>query len=156
MSISAISGIVSVILGVVYSIQAFNLPRASVGSPMAPILFPLGLGILMTVFGIVILAQDFKKNGLKSKEKGAKEGFSYTAKMVTYTCVISILYALLFEPLGYVLSTIFFLEAILMVVNGKDKWKVNTIVSASFSLGIYLVFAKLLGISLPMIPLINF
>lgn len=74
--------------------------------------------------------------------------------MIAYTCVVSIIYALLFERIGFVFSTFLFMQAVLMVVNGKMKWKTNTMVSAFFSIGIYVVFAKLFGISLPITPFI--
>ncbi len=50
-NLSALSGIVSIILGIVYIIQTLALPRASIGSPMSPLYFPLGLGVSMVVLG---------------------------------------------------------------------------------------------------------
>lgn len=156
MDMSALTGIVSIILGVVYSIQAYNLPRATVGKPMSPILFPLGLGALLVIFGIILLVQQILKGKLKIQgdNKPKEKGFSYSAKLIGYTCVVSIIYALLFERIGFVFSTFLFMQAVLMVVNGKMKWKTNTMVSAFFSIGIYVVFAKLFGISLPITPFI--
>lgn len=108
----------------------------------------------MTLFGVVLLI----KGLIESKNQEAaknKLSFSYTAKLITYTSIVSIIYALLFERIGYVLSTILFMGAILFVVNQK-QWKTNLIVSITFSLVIYTVFSKFLGISLPIMPYIEF
>ena len=45
-----------------------------------------------------------------------------------------------------------FMISMLIIVNGKKKWKVNIIIALAFSVGIYIIFSKLLGISLPQIP----
>ncbi|MFV9510367.1 tripartite tricarboxylate transporter TctB family protein [Tepidibacillus sp. LV47] len=157
MNKSIITSIVAMVIGIVYSVQAYQLPRATVGSNMAPIYFPLGLGVFMFVFGMILFIRTVLKEGWKGKESITKEkGISYTAKLITFTSVVSIIYAFIFDLFGYVLSTIFFMGAILFVVNGKKQWKVNIIVSITFSLGIYIIFSKFLGIILPKIPFIEF
>lgn len=154
MSANSFAGIVSIVLGLVYSLQAYNLPRATIGGPMAPIYFPLGLGVIMTIFGIVILVQEVASGRHKNSGGSKEKGLSYTAKLITYTCIVSIIYAFIFEKTGFVISTFLFMEAILFAVNGKSQWKINTLVSALFSIGIYVLFAKAFGISLPITPFI--
>lgn len=158
MNRSVLTGIAAMILGSVYSYQSYQLPRATIGKEMAPLYFPLGLGLLMFIFGMILLIQAWSKGGMKrdSVDREKSIGFSYTAKLITFTSVISIIYALLFDVIGYVFSTILFLGAILFVINGKTQWKVNMIVSISFSLSIYIVFSKFLGIILPKMPFIGF
>ncbi|MGE5630138.1 MAG: tripartite tricarboxylate transporter TctB family protein [Caulobacteraceae bacterium] len=155
MSANSLAGIVSIVLGLAYSLQAYNLPRASVGGPMAPIYFPLGLGVLTTIFGIAILLREIASGKHKNSNENKEKGLSYTAKLITYTCIVSVIYGILFERVGFIISTFFFMEAILFAVNGKDQWKVNSAVAAIFSIGIYFLFAKAFGISLPITPFIN-
>ena len=158
MNRSALTGIIAMLLGVIYTYQAYHLPRATVGNVMAPVYFPLGLGVLMFIFGLSIFIQTWIKAGIMnaSEKQEKKWALSYTAKLITFTSVISILYAILFDIIGYVFSTILFLGAMLFVINGVKQWKVNAIVSITFALSIYLVFSKLLGIYLPRIPWIEF
>lgn len=73
-------------------------------------------------------------------------------KKIGLTCLFSILYAILFDKLGYVISTILFLQGVLFLFNGFKKWKTNTVVVLIFSLFIYILFSKLLGVYLPMTP----
>jgi putative tricarboxylic transport membrane protein len=87
----------------------------------------------------------------KNRDNSKKEN---TNKMIVLTCLACIIYAILFNRIGYVLSTIVFLEAMLLLFNGKKKWKTNTIVAVVFSVFIYIVFSKLLGVILPVMPFI--
>ncbi|MFZ5969641.1 MAG: tripartite tricarboxylate transporter TctB family protein [Bacillota bacterium] len=151
MNLSALTAIATLAVGIVYSIQSYNLPRATIGNPWAPVIFPLGLGVTMTVFGLILLLQSVKNGDFKNSQNKEK-GLTYTGKLIAFTCTVSIIYAMIFEKAGFVISTILFLGSILFAVNGKDQWKVNTLVAVSFSLGIYIVFSKLLGIILPPLP----
>jgi len=148
MNLSALAGILAFALGVTYSIQAYMLPLATVGSPTAPKVFPLILGIAMTLLGLNMTIQEIKKGGLR-QEKASKDE---NVKAIIYTSLICLLYAIIYNKLGYVISTFIFLELILALFNGKEKWKVNTIVSLAFSIVVYLIFTKLFGVMLPYMP----
>ncbi|SKC48403.1 tripartite tricarboxylate transporter TctB family protein [Maledivibacter halophilus] len=153
MNLSLLAGILSFIIGIVYTLQAYLLPDATIGKPMAPKVFPIVLGILLICFGGSLIIQEVKKTGFKLfVEKKTKNDQSL--KLILYTCCICIVYALTFNKLGYVLSTILFLEMMLLLFRGKEKWKMNTIISVSFSVLIYITFSKFLGITLPSIPFI--
>lgn len=155
MNKSALSGLIAFLLGVIYTYQSLQLPKATIGKAWAPIYFPLGLGILMTLFGLILLAQEIKRNGIL-KTNNEHKGISYTAKMIAYTSFISLIYAFLFDEIGYLLSTILFMGAMLNAINGLKKWRMNMIISISFALVIYITFSKFLGIILPPIPYIEF
>lgn len=154
MNLSVLAGVFTVILGIFYTIQAMLLPLASIGNPLAPKVFPLGVGILIIFFGVTLLVKEIKKSGFKftiSKNEADKGN----VKLIACISMICILYGLIFRRLGYVISTIIFLEIILLLFNGKEKWKTNTIVAVSFSILIYVVFSMFLGVTLPPIPFIN-
>lgn len=156
MNLPALTGIISIIFGVIYGIQAYNLPRANVGNPIAPILFPLLLSVFMIICGIVLFIKETgKKEAVKEKKQDAKKGMTHSTKLIIFTCVASLIYALVFEGLGYVLSTILFIGSILFVLNGKQNWKVNMVVAVCFSVGIYFIFMRLLAIPLPMLPILE-
>ncbi len=50
---NALMGFVVAAFGLVYLIMTFNLKRSAIGDPMAPLYFPLGLGSMLVVFGII-------------------------------------------------------------------------------------------------------
>ena len=152
MSLSIVPSLLFFMLGLVYTIATLLLPDAAVGRPYEPKIFPLILGFGLIIFSLSLLIREMhslKDKAAEDKEPFYKEpGFS----KIALTCVFSVLYALVFDKIGYVLSTILFLELELMIFNGRKNWKINTIVACVFSLFIYIVFSKLLGVYLPLTP----
>ena len=73
------------------------------------------------------------------------------SRMVLLTCVSAIVYALIFEVVGFVLATFMFMMSVLWITNGK-KYVVNASVAAIFSVSIYALFNFALGIPLPGLP----
>ncbi|WP_432402790.1 tripartite tricarboxylate transporter TctB family protein [Wukongibacter sp. M2B1] len=159
MDFNALTGLITLLLGVIYGIKAYTLPRATIGNPMAPSIYPMILAIVLAILGgILLLRSDFKKTieSFRILKKQAGENDRLSWKMITITCVISLIYTIVFNHLGYVISSFIFLQAILVITNGKNKWKINTIVSLAFSVGVYVIFSKLLGVSLPPLPYFYF
>ncbi|WP_319371290.1 tripartite tricarboxylate transporter TctB family protein [uncultured Ilyobacter sp.] len=147
------------VFGFLYTIGALMMPKAAVGNPIAPKIFPLILGIGLTILGSIYTAKEYKQwkedqaSGVKkeiSLEKQAIE--KSTNKLITLTAVSGIVYAAIFEHAGYVISTSLFIGAIMFAINGKKKWKVNLAVAIIFSVAVYFVFSNLLAIPLPKIP----
>lgn len=149
-----LAGLISTIIGIIYTIMSITLPNATIGNPIEPKIFPMLLGVGMTICGIILTIMEGRKKTVTKKTKN-DQGLSHDTKLIIYTCIVTLAYALLFEPIGYVLSTIAFMSAMLFALNGKEKWKTNIIVSLSFSIGIYFLFLKLLSIPLPMMPFIQ-
>lgn len=152
MTINLVSSIITIAVGLTYMIMAFNFPDATVGRPMEPKIFPVILGIALTILGFALLVDELIKNS-KNKESKEKEtikiSFGNNGKKITITVVNAIIYTLLFNILGYVLSTIIFLEIELLIFGGLKSWKVSTIVSVLFSVIAFLIFNTLLGLYLP-------
>lgn len=137
-----------IVLGFVFLIGAIRLPKAALGNPNGPLYFPFGLSILLLVFSIIYLFQEFKN--LDKENEKIKELFSgRVPKLIGFTILFSIGYALILEPLGFLISTILFLGALLFLVNGYQKWLANIIVALLFSFISWYSFSELLGVSLP-------
>ena len=151
MTINLVTSIITIAVGLTYMILAFNFPDATIGRPMEPKIFPIMLGIVLTILGLALLIEELIKN---SKNKDAnketiKLSFGNNGKKIAITIVNAIIYALLFNILGYILSTIIFLEIELLIFGGLKSWKVSTIVSVIFSIIAFLIFNTLLGLYLP-------
>lgn len=145
-------GLASILMGLAYGIQAFNLPRAPIGNPMGPIYFPLGLAGLMIFLGALLFVTEARK-GLNSDDKSKRPKFHFESmKLILAVIVCCLLYTVLFERLGFVLSTIIFLMSMLMVVNGSKQWLLNAVVTVGFSLGAWYLFVRVFQISLPTSP----
>lgn len=152
MSLSFIMSVAVTLIGLVYTIAALLLPMARIGIPTAPRVFPLILGIGMLLFGAVLVIEESRKV-LKATEgqKGVKMILTFGAseKNIVWTILNGILYALLFDRLGYVFSTIIFLELELIIFRGVAHWARSLIVAVLFSVIAFLIFYTGLGVYLP-------
>ena len=151
MTINLVTSIITIAVGLTYMIMAFNFPDATIGRPMEPKIFPIMLGIVLTILGLALLIEELIKN---SKNKDAnketiKLSFGNNGKKIAITIINAIAYAILFNILGYVISTIIFLEIELLIFGGLKSWKVSTIVSILFSVIAFLIFNTFLGLYLP-------
>ena len=149
MTINLVSSIITIAVGLTYMIMAFNFPDATVGRPMEPKIFPIILGIALTILGLALLIQELMKNSKNKEKETIKLSFGNNGKKIAITVVNAIVYAILFNILGYVLSTIIFLEVELLIFGGLKSWKVSTIVSVLFSVIAFIIFNTLLGLYLP-------
>ncbi|ABV32611.1 MULTISPECIES: tripartite tricarboxylate transporter TctB family protein [Pseudothermotoga] len=137
-----ILAIVVLSFGVMYIITTLGLPRAPVGNPMSPLYFPIGLGILMSVLGFLML---IRTEGSKVRKEVPKRSYFM---ILTILCAC-FAYAMLFKIIGFVASTMLFLVGLLFLLNGYKKWLINIIVAISYTFGIWYVFEKIFMISLP-------
>jgi len=157
-SISLLTGLITFIIGMSYTLAAAHLPAASVGRAHEPKLFPLALGALMLVLSITLIAQELIKKGQKEKSNDEKTAFKFDTNMknIILTVLNALVYSFLFAKAGYVISTFIFTGLELVLFSGKKKWKSCAVIAISFSLVIYILFSKLLGVYLPMTPFIWF
>ena len=149
MTINLVSSIITIAVGLTYMIMALNFPNATVGRPLEPKIFPVILGIAMTILGFALLIDELIKNSKSKDKETIKLSFGNNGKKIAITVINAIEYTLLFNILGYVLSTIIFLEVELLIFGGLKSWKISTIVSVIFSIIAFLIFNTLLGLYLP-------
>ncbi len=160
MKINKLTGIITSLFGLIFTFATLNLPRAALGNPMAPLYFPLICGVGITVCGVAYYIVKGKKgNSVSAGSEGEKfslQKISKDDKLIALTCVLGLLYAVLFHRIGYILSTVLFLGGMLFALNdGLKKWKTNILVAVGFSVIIYILFYRMLGIPLPQMPVLN-
>lgn len=136
------------IVGLAFLISGINLPKANLGNPNGPLYFPVGISILLIVLSVIYLIQELRK--AREDNDHIRELFTgRTPVLIISTIVLGAVYALIFETLGFLVSTILFLGALLFIVNGPRKWVSNIIVTLAFSFMTWYAFGELLGVSLP-------
>ncbi|WP_148866907.1 tripartite tricarboxylate transporter TctB family protein [Thermosediminibacter litoriperuensis] len=69
--------------------------------------------------------------------------------MVLGTVAACLVYAVIFNHAGFIISTMLFLGSILFMVNGKAGWIRSAVIATVFTLTIWLAFEKILMINLP-------
>jgi putative tricarboxylic transport membrane protein len=138
-----------VVLAGVYFYATEQLPSLEIGDPLGPKAFPRLLGILLVITaGILLLEMIRGRKPVAPSDvpsRGPADRISYM--VVGGVTVWTFLYFLVFEPLGYVISTSIFLLVLTAILN-KGKWTQNVLTSIGFSLGSYIMFVKLLGVNL--------
>lgn len=151
-----LTGLFAIIMGLVYGWQAWILPRAMFGDPIGHLIYPVILGITMTILGLLLVAKELLSKGPKDPKDSPKFGkLTRHGREIAMTIGASIVYALAFEPIGYVFSTILYLGAVLFIVNGRAKIRRTVLVAVLFSVGVYVLFSVILGIQLPRMPILS-
>ncbi len=143
MDFNVIVGLGTLLFGIIYTTASFNLDRATIGNPIEPLLFPLMLGVGMIVCGILLAATaaaEIKKDPKKFKrfkvERTAEGKIPRDRILIAATCLSGVGYAIIFEDLGYVISTTLFLGLMLFLFRGKRVWKSNIFIAVVFSLSV--------------------
>lgn len=151
MTRNVITGLAAVIIGCFYLVMIMRLPNLQVGDPLGPKIFPLIVGGLLTLLGAVLLLKEMflpkEQRNMISLQIPA-DGRTVLIRIML-TSVSGIVYGFLLDPLGYLLSTMLFMLALMFMVNKPSRWLHNIAVSVGFSLATYVGFATLLHLSLP-------
>lgn len=139
----------AVILAAIYLYATGKFPTLHLSDPLGPQAFPrlLGIGLLLTA--VALLVQTLRAREPKrptGEKKAAGEGQSHA--IVVGVVIWTALYFAVFEWLGYAVSTSIYLLA-LMAYFRRDKWMSNGLTSVLYSFGSYVIFTKLLLVSLP-------
>lgn len=143
-----ITPLFTVVLGIIFLIASLNLPKSNLGNPNGPMYFPVLIAIILIVGGLVYLFQEFKARGVAFKDfAGLREGKA--PLYLGVSLVLMVLYTLVFERIGFLISTILFLGGLLFLLNGRKKWITNVLVAVIFSFVTWYAFGTLLQVSLP-------
>ena len=143
-----VSGLSFFLLGLFLS---FGWKRPSIWSASGPEegFFPLAAGIilmgcsLLIIAKALVIARRHEDGGKLKKEKNEVNVF----KVSSYIVLMSLSYALL-ESVGFLITSAFFLTAILKYVE-KQTWKITFLVGIGSTIVSYVVFAYFLGVPLP-------
>ncbi len=109
---------------------------------LSPYLFPLIISFFLLILSLSIISQ-----GLKN-ESEKEEKSKVDIKSLLIFGLVCTVYLLVFNFLGFVLSTIILL-VLLMMLLGERRWWFILLVSVISSVFIYLLFAKYLSVMLP-------
>ena len=141
---NVISAVTLLGLALAALLEASKLPFGRLSSPQAGF-FPLVLAILLAIFSLVLMAQAI---GGPNEKSGASRGGSATWKKIVLAIAALVVFGLLFESLGYIISTFLFIAFLLRAVE-QQKWSLVLVVAFLTSLTTYLVFGLFLNTPLP-------
>lgn len=133
-----IIGVVLILWSVWYMYETTNFRPGLLVDPVGPRHFPVALGALMALFSIYLLVKPDKNPTWPRPEGWLRMG------LVTLSFIA---YAYLLVPVGFIIATTFEMFALGNIFRGP-VWK-SLIASVLFSIALYVLFDRLLGLSLP-------
>ncbi|MFO7613803.1 MAG: tripartite tricarboxylate transporter TctB family protein [Bacteroidales bacterium] len=145
----AVTGFFIIILSSFIIYEAKSLP-ALPGVPYGPGLFPTLIAYMMMLGGVILIFKGLKTLGVKGwyeLDEWARRRNSY----ITLALIFSVLlfYILFSEMLGFILTSILILLAMLLWTRGKRHFLSSVIISVCFSIIIFFIFGKIMRIPLP-------
>ena len=143
-SFDKISGIVFLVISLLFISGSLKISGSAYGSAVGPKTYPLILGIVLALLSLRLLYESFKKQA----ETEQKEKSQLDYKNFGIILISAILYVFLLELIGFVISTFLFLLVAFQVME-RGKMIASIIISAVFSIGVYMMYVHLLGGNLP-------
>jgi putative tricarboxylic transport membrane protein len=114
-----------------------------------PGLFPMGLGALLVVLSVIILAGGIlAKRDETKRTSRLRTGQVNVSKEALYVIAALMAYGLLLVPLGFILTTFLVFAGLLRLV-AEQKWTMVAGGAAVLALASYFIFATTLGVNLP-------
>ena len=133
-------GMVILLFGGVYLVEGIRIPPAAIGDPLGPRTFPTVLGVVLLVCGAILLCRPQRRKAAVIERK------LFVPVMLLAGLLVA--YALSLAWLGYPLATILFMIIAARMMGERSlAWSLP--IAVGFSVGIYLVFTRLLMIPLP-------
>ncbi|MFJ7970236.1 tripartite tricarboxylate transporter TctB family protein [Psychrobacillus sp. NPDC096389] len=137
--------IVLIIIGIFIVYESSKISSMALGSSVGPRTFPLGLGVLIILLSLRLLYESFKKEyvDIDNSSWNFKKFFLFLALLIIYIVV--------FEKIGFVVSTFIFLFVAFQIMK-KGKIIYSFLISFAFSFGIYYMYVEVLRGTLPGFP----
>ena len=128
-----------------YLIATWNLQTVPIGDPLGPRAYPAMLGVGLLVAAAMIF---FEARRAAAGSNEAPSTPLLPSRKVLGAIVGTMVFILLFEPLGFLLASALYLFA-MMTVFHPGHLATNSAVALGFTLAAYVLFNHLLGVSLP-------
>lgn len=143
------------VVSVIYLVEAISMGAPVVSQSIRPSFVPQVLGVLSTLFSLILtikavrqpLKPDAKAQAPGGDAEGAEDASSIKPAVLTIIAIS--IYIALFTALGYALSSLVFVFAIIVIFSAPDKWLSKLATSAAIVAFGYIVFEQLFGVRLP-------
>ena len=136
------------VLAAVYFWATAQIPTLEIGDPLGPKAFPRLLGIGLLISAAMLLAEMLKARKSEPQAETEVAAGPSSVKIIIGVIAATGIYFVLFERLGYAVSTSLFLLAMTHYFNKGKLWT-NVLTSVIYSFASFYIFTKLLGVNLP-------
>ena len=141
-----ILSVICAILGITVIAIASGYPTAAdygTGVP-GPGLWPIVISVAILICAALLMLRSLR---MKSEDDTEIALWTPGTKRVYITMIILVIYAILLEPLGFLLATTA-MQFVFIQWFAKKKWYITLIISAVVSVVVYLAFSYLLNVPL--------
>lgn len=152
------ANIISAIIGMVISASAFGYTftfKKFKNVPIGPEFFPRALALLLFICCLALLLTNLKTNQRNKESAPTLSLFNKDMQKAAISLVLIVVYTLLWNVVGFLISTPFALFAMIFIL-GKRNYKMMVIVSLGATALIFCAFKFLLGIEMPLGFIENF
>jgi hypothetical protein len=147
------AGLMFAIVGGAFALGAKSYSIGS-GARMGPGYFPLLLGVILGVLGVLILINSFRSNAKDGDKVGA-----FAWKPVCYILGANLVFGILLGGLPSIklpafglIAAIYAVVIISSIASDQFKLKSSVILASVLAVGSYLAFIKLLNLQMPVWP----
>ncbi len=135
------------IISLVYLITGINLGQPIVEGAIEPSFFPIILGSCSVTFSSILLYFNLSEKTVDTsvREKSQKTVMHSVSALVIVTAI----YIGLFTTIGYILSSILYVFATIVLFSDKKKLLQKFFISLTIVIIGYLIFEQLFGVRLP-------
>jgi putative tricarboxylic transport membrane protein len=146
--INRVIAVFMLVLASVYAYGTSKLPSYEIGDPLGGKVFPYLLIIGLVLATILLLFETNKTRSRETSER-EKEPRNTRKNLIVIGLVVfwTIIFIMLLEPMGFLLSTSIYLIVFMTYLNSKKLW-LHIIVSVMFSVALYTLLVKGLGVTL--------
>ncbi len=138
----------TLLLAGVYFWATAQIPSLELGDPLGPKAFPRMLGAGLLIAAVMLLLEILRNRKQEpSAPPVAAARWEPQHWVVLAVAGWTALYVLVFEPLGYLLSTAIYLLALTAYFN-RGRWLMNGLTSVLFAAISYFSFTMILGVTL--------
>lgn len=134
------------VLGAAYLMATWSLQTVPIGDPLGPRAYPAMIGIGLLIAAAMIFLET--RRTARAPVEDAEPPPLLPSRKVLAAIAGTLLFVLLFEPLGFPLASSLYLFA-MMTAFHPGRHVVNAAVAIGFTLAAYLLFQLLLGVFLP-------
>jgi putative tricarboxylic transport membrane protein len=140
------------VFAVAYLVAAFAIPKPSFeNAVVGPRAVPIAIGVALGAASLALAIRGFLKGRSARDTAPGAPGEDAPPQDLSKLGVVALLllaYILIFEPLGYALSTFLFMLAATMYLD-RDRWIRNLVYAVVFSAVVYSIFVYVFGVQLP-------
>jgi putative tricarboxylic transport membrane protein len=141
--------ICTLIVTAAYFYGTRQIPTIEIGDPLGPRAFPylITIGLLISAAWLLIEILQARKSAPQPEVARGEPGEKGHVVVICAVVAWTGLYFAVFQRLGFLLSTGVFLLALMAYFN-RGKWLANGLTAVLFTVGIYALFTKALGVTL--------